>query len=117
MAGSDGVMGTGKVIGGEYNNRERVTASGSAEKVKALDAGADDFVTKPLDGAELMARVRSLLRIKRYHDLVTEQAEALTAWSATLESRVAEQVSELQRLAETPGAGRRPDLRTVISVP
>ena len=45
-----------------------ITASGEQEKRRALDAGADDFVAKPFDQAELLARVRSLLRVKRYHD-------------------------------------------------
>jgi CheY-like chemotaxis protein len=45
-----------------------VTASGEAEKRRGLDAGADDFVTKPFDQAELLARVGSLLRVKAYHD-------------------------------------------------
>jgi class 3 adenylate cyclase/FixJ family two-component response regulator len=45
-----------------------VTASGAEEKREALDAGADDFVAKPFDKTELLARVRSLLRVKRYYD-------------------------------------------------
>jgi adenylate cyclase len=45
-----------------------ITASGEQEKRRALDAGADDFVAKPFDQAELLARVRSLLRVKAYHD-------------------------------------------------
>jgi adenylate cyclase len=45
-----------------------ITASGEAEKRRGLDAGADDFVAKPFDQAELLARVRSLLRLKAYHD-------------------------------------------------
>jgi adenylate cyclase len=47
-----------------------VTASGEQEKRKAIEAGADDFVAKPFDHDELLARVRSLLRIKRYHDTI-----------------------------------------------
>ena len=74
-----------------------VTASGPAEKVRAIDAGADDFITKPLDQAELLGRVRSLLRVKRYHDTVVSQATELTAWNQELEARVAQQVERLER--------------------
>ena len=45
-----------------------VTASLSEERTLALEAGADDFVVRPFDQAELVARVRSLVRIKSYHD-------------------------------------------------
>ena len=75
-----------------------VTASGEAEKVRGTEAGADDFVTKPFDQAELLARVRSLVRVKRYHDTVVDQARALAEWNHQLESRVQEQVEELERL-------------------
>jgi class 3 adenylate cyclase len=50
-----------------------VTASGNAERVQALEAGADDFMAKPIDQVELMARVRSLVRVKEYHDTVERQ--------------------------------------------
>ena len=75
-----------------------VTASGDAEKVRAIEAGADDFITKPLDQAELLARVRSLVRVKRYHDTVAAQAEALAEWNEQLEARVRTQLAELERL-------------------
>ena len=68
-----------------------VTASGNQEKVRAIEAGADDFIQKPLDQAELLARVRSLLRVKRFHDELTEL-------NRTLEARVREQVAELERV-------------------
>jgi len=42
--------------------------SGVESKIKALDAGADDFISKPFDRYEVMARVRSLLRVKFLHD-------------------------------------------------
>jgi adenylate cyclase len=75
-----------------------VTASGDREKVSALEAGADDFVQKPFNQAELLARVASLLRIKTYHDTIQQQAAELAEWNQTLETRVQEQVSELERL-------------------
>jgi class 3 adenylate cyclase/CheY-like chemotaxis protein len=56
-----------------------ITASGGTEKKEALDAGADDFVAKPLDKTELLARVRSLLRVKRYHDDLASALERQTA--------------------------------------
>jgi class 3 adenylate cyclase/CheY-like chemotaxis protein len=75
-----------------------VTAHGDEEKVKAIEAGADDFLVKPIDQGELLARVRSLVRIKRYHDTIEEQAAALASWNQTLEQRVQEQVDELERM-------------------
>jgi adenylate cyclase len=75
-----------------------ITASGDQEKLRAIEAGADDFVTKPFDQAELLARVRSLVRIKRYHDTIEGQAAELAEWSRTLEQRVQHQVEELERM-------------------
>jgi class 3 adenylate cyclase len=75
-----------------------ITASGEQEKIKAIDAGADDFVLKPFNQAELLARVRSLLRIKEYHDTIQSQAAELAEWNRTLEQRVSEQVAELDRV-------------------
>jgi class 3 adenylate cyclase len=74
-----------------------ITASGSEQRLAALEAGADDFVVKPFDKGELLARVASLARIKRYHDTIRQQADELAEWNAKLETRVAEQVAELER--------------------
>jgi adenylate cyclase len=75
-----------------------LTASGEQEKVSAIEAGADDFVAKPLNQGELLARVASLVRLKRYHDTIERQAAELSAWNRELESRVEAQVEELERV-------------------
>jgi class 3 adenylate cyclase len=76
-----------------------VTASGDEQKVKALEAGADDFVTKPINQSELMARVASLARIKRYQDTIERQATELATWNRELTSRVEAQVTQLERMS------------------
>ena len=54
-----------------------VTAlDGREDKLKGLDAGADDFVTKPIDDVILFARVRSLLRLKSMMDELREREES-----------------------------------------
>ena len=50
-------------------------ASDSVDKIKGLDLGAIDYITKPFDPAELRARVRSGLRTKRFQDLLAERAQ------------------------------------------
>jgi adenylate cyclase len=80
----------------EYLPVVMITASGSEQRLEALESGADDFIAKPFDQSELLARVASLARIKRYHDTIEQQAEELTRWNTELEQRVAEQLVELQ---------------------
>jgi len=69
------------------------------ERVRGLNAGADDFLSKPVSQAELVARVQSLLRVKRLYDEVERQKRELAQWNAQLEQRVADGVRELERLS------------------
>jgi adenylate cyclase len=68
----------------------------SKDVVRGLDAGADDYLTKPVDQAALSARVRSMLRIKALHDTVERQRHELADWNRTLEGKVAAQLAELE---------------------
>jgi len=70
------------------------------ERIHGIEAGADDFLSKPINQAELFARVRSLLRIKALQDEVQRQAEALKVSNLRLEQRVDEQLAQLDRLAQ-----------------
>ena len=76
-----------------------VTAKADSKDVVAgLDAGADEYLTKPVDQDALVARVRSMLRIKDLHDTGERLAAQLAEWNKTLEQRVQEQVAQLDRL-------------------
>jgi class 3 adenylate cyclase len=66
--------------------------------VTGLDAGANDYLTKPVDHASLVARVRAMLRIKALQDEVRAQAAELQCWNRTLEERVQAQLGELERV-------------------
>ena len=84
--------------GSEFLPVVMITASGDQEKVRAIEAGADDFVSKPLNQGELLARVASLARVKRYQDTIERQSAELAQWNSELEARVDAQVAELQRV-------------------
>ena len=76
-----------------------VTAmSDTKDVVAGFEAGGDDYLVKPVDQQALVARVRSMLRIKALHDTVQSQAQELAEWNATLEARVAAQLAELERV-------------------
>lgn len=84
-----------------------VTAkSDTRDVVAGLEAGGDDYLTKPVEQSALVARVKSLLRIKELHDKVQaqtaqlqEQTEQLSSWNQLLEQRVTDQLQEIERMS------------------
>lgn len=83
-----------------------VTAKADTQDVvEGLDAGGDDYLTKPFEHRALLARVRSMLRQKALHDTVEsqalrleDQAAQLEVWNRSLEQTVADQVTEIERM-------------------
>ena len=67
------------------------------DKIRSLEAGADDFITKPIDSVELTVRVKSLLKSKFYFEKLQQQNEELVRQKAALEEedRLKEQLTEL----------------------
>ena len=63
------------------------------DRIKGIEAGCDDFISKPIDKTELLARVRSLLKVKAYNDL-------LSSYRNELESEVIRRTDELKQALE-----------------
>ena len=77
-----------------------VTAlSESGERLRGIEAGADDFVLKPIDAPELRARVQSLVRLKRYTDDLESAETVILGLGATIEARDPLTRGHCQRLA------------------
>lgn len=72
---------------------------GSRERVRGLEVGADDFLSRPVNTAELTARVRSLLRIKRFTDELDSAESVILSLALTIEARDARTEGHCQRLA------------------
>lgn len=86
-----------------------------AERLKGIEAGADDFVQKPFNQAELLARVRSLLRIKSLQDEVTRQAAELKEWNSTLEARVQASLAQIESLGRLKRFFSAPVAEAIVS--
>jgi class 3 adenylate cyclase len=65
--------------------------AGSEARIESLDAGADDYLTKPFDEGELLVRIRGLLRVRA-------QERELVELNRALETRVEQQVAEIERM-------------------
>jgi putative two-component system response regulator len=77
---------------------------GREERLKGINAGADDFVVKPVDGHELRARVRSLLRLKRYTDELDSAEAVIMSLALTVEARDPNTEGHCQRLSRLAAA-------------
>jgi len=71
----------------------------SQDRLRAIESGANDFVTKPIDQAELRARVRSLMQIKRITDDLDSAETVLRSLALMIEARDAYTEGHCQRLA------------------
>lgn len=77
---------------------------GSAERLRGIEAGADDFLGKPVDAQELRARVRSLLRLKRYTDDLDSAEAVIMSLALTVEARDESTEGHCHRLAKLGSA-------------
>ena len=81
---------------------------GQSERIKGLEAGADDFLSKPVNWEELFARVRSLLRVKALQDELKDV-------NAKLAERVRDQVSQLERLSRLKRFFSKPVAEAIVA--
>jgi putative two-component system response regulator len=70
------------------------------DRIKGIDAGADDFLAKPFNFDELTARVRSLMRLKRFTDELDSAESVITSLALTIEARDQYTEGHCERLAE-----------------
>ena len=66
--------------------------------IRCVELGAEDYLSKPYNPTLLRARVGATLERKKLHDQVRAQAADLAAWNQTLEQRVADQLTEIERM-------------------
>jgi putative two-component system response regulator len=74
------------------------------DRIRALDAGADDYMTKPVDRVELVARVRSALRLKNVYDSLDSAEQVIFALAAAVEAKDPYTEAHTQRVAESARA-------------
>ncbi|MFQ5777751.1 MAG: HD domain-containing phosphohydrolase [Terriglobia bacterium] len=74
--------------------------SATEDRVRGIEAGADDFLSKPLNRSELFARVRSLLSLKAYTDELERAESVLFALARSIEGRDPRTEGHCERLSE-----------------
>jgi putative two-component system response regulator len=80
-------------------------------RIEGLEAGADDFLSKPVDMQELLARVRTLVRMKRYTDDLDSATSLIMAMALLIEARDGKTEGHCHRMANYATAlGRALDL-------
>jgi putative two-component system response regulator len=75
------------------------TLDGRDDRIQGMDAGADDLLTKPVDGMELRARIRALLRLKRFTDELDSAQSVIMSLARTIEARDPYTEGHCERLA------------------
>jgi len=73
----------------------------TGDRVRALEAGADDFLTKPVERVELVARVRSALRLKAVYNTLDSAEQVIFALAAAVEAKDPLTEKHTQRVAES----------------
>jgi len=76
----------------------------TSDRVRALEAGADDYMTKPVDRVELVARVTSMLRLKNVYDSLDSAEHVIFALAAAVEAKDPFTEAHTQRVAESARA-------------
>lgn len=71
----------------------------SEDRIKGIESGADDFLSKPVDRAELLARVRSLLRLKQFTDELESAETVLCSLAISIEAKDPYTVGHCDRLS------------------
>ena len=74
------------------------------DRLRGIEAGADDFLSKPPNPHELLARIRSLLRLKRYTDELDSAQSVIMSLALTIEARDAYTDGHCQRLSTSASA-------------
>jgi len=85
------------------------------DRVRALESGADDFMAKPVEQVELVARVRSALRLKALYNTLDSAEHVIFALAAAVEAKDASTEKHTQRVAESARqVGRRLGLNELM---